>query len=220
MMTLLDRRWLRAAAALVLLTFAARAGEAQAWAYPSFQSPNLTTREFNFGVSTAADAGTAFLFQWREQASSKSQFSLDVGFADPKPSGADNVFFAGGNFAYDLHRSNTEVPLDFLFTAGAGLAAGNNTTVRIPVGVSVGHRFPLDGGVAITPYVHPRASLDFCGGCKGNESQLGLNFDVGGNFELTQTISLRATGFFGGSSRFGDNGFGFSLAWNPPQLKR
>jgi hypothetical protein len=220
MTTVLDRRWIRALGALALLALAGRNAAAQAWAYPSFQPPTLTQREFNFGVASASDAGTSFVFQWREQAGTKSIFWLDVGFADPKPTGADNVFFASGNYGYDLHRANADVPLDFLFTAGAGVAAGNNTVLRIPVGVSIGHRFPLDGGVAITPYVHPRASLDFCGGCRSDESQLGLNFDVGANFELTRVIALRASGFFGGSNRFGDNGIGLSLAWNPPQLKR
>ncbi|MEO7964492.1 MAG: hypothetical protein ABIT38_11375 [Gemmatimonadaceae bacterium] len=220
MSTVLDHRWTRLACALMLSLFAGRNLSAQAWAYPSFQPPTLTPREFNFGVASANDAGTSFVFQWRELATTKSLFWFDGGFADPKATGSDNVFFVSGNYGYDLHRSNADVPLDFLFTAGAGVATGNKTTLRIPVGVSIGHRFPLDGGVAITPYVHPRASIDFCGGCKGDESQLGLNFDLGANFELTRVIALRTSAFFGGSNRFGDNGIALSLAWSPPALKR
>lgn len=218
-----DRSVTRAAGAiaLTLATLAgARDAGAQAWAYPSFQPPAITTREFNFGIAAANDAGTAFVFQWREQAGSKSIFWFDAGFADPKARRADNVFFVSGNYGFDLHRSNVDVPLDFLLTAGAGIATGNNTTLRVPIGVSIGHRFALDGPVAITPYVHPRVSLDFCGGCDGDESQLGLNFDAGANFELTRVIALRASAFFGGSDRFGDNGIAFSLAWTPPGLRR
>lgn len=215
------RRWLRGALpALALTLLGSRAAMAQAWAYPAFQPPAVTTREFNFGVASANDAGTTAVFQWREAAGTKSIFWFDVGLADPEARGLDNVFFVGGNYGYQLHRSNVDVPLDFLFTAGAGVATGNKTTLRVPVGVSIGHRFPLDGGVAITPYVHPRLSLDFCGGCTGDESQIGLNFDVGGNFELTRVIALRASAFFGGSDRFGDNGIALSLAWTPPGLKR
>ena len=78
----------------------------------------------------------------------------------------------------------------------------------------------LESDLAITPYVHPRLSLDFCGGCSGSESQLGISVDVGANFEITRVLALRASAFFGGSDRFGEDGFGLSLAWTPPGLRR
>ncbi|MCC6770155.1 MAG: hypothetical protein IT360_02995 [Gemmatimonadaceae bacterium] len=205
-------------AALVLLL--ARDARAQAWAYPSFQPPATTTREFNFGIADAGSAGTAIVFQWREGYSPRSQFSLDVGFSDPDARGADNVLFVGGQYGYQIAKASADVPLDFLLTAGAGLAFGNKTTLRVPLGVSIGHRFPLDGSLALTPYVHPRVSLDFCGGCKGDESQLGINFDVGANLELTRVLAVRGTAFFGGSDRFGNDGIGISLVWTPPGLRR
>lgn len=205
-------------AALALLV--ARDARAQAWAYPAFQPPAITTREFNVGIADAGSAGTSLVFQWREGYSPRSQFSVDVGFADPKARGADNILFASGQFGYQLAKASADVPLDFLLTAGAGLAFGNKTTLRVPLGVSIGHRFPLDGSLALTPYVHPRVSLDFCGGCKGDESQLGINFDVGANLELTRVLAVRGTAFFGGSDRFGNDGIGISLVWTPPGLHR
>ena len=207
-------------AALALLAFSARSAGAQAWAYPSFQPPATTTREFNFGFADAGGAGTSLLFQWRERAGTRSQLSADFGIADPEGRGRDNVLFLGGQYAYELSRSNRDVPLDFLLTVGAGLAFGNRTSLRLPVGVSIGHRFPLESDLAITPYVHPRLSLDFCGGCSGNESQLGISVDVGANFEITRVLALRASAFFGGSDRFGEDGLGLSLAWTPPGLRR
>ena len=207
-------------AALALLTFSARAAGAQAWAYPSFQPPATTTREFNFGFADAGGAGTSLLFQWRERAGTRSQLSADFGIADPEGRGRDNVLFLGGQYAYELSRSNRDVPLDFLLTVGAGVAFGNQTSLRLPVGVSIGHRFPLESDLAITPYVHPRLSLDFCGGCSGNESQLGISVDVGANVEITRVLALRASAFFGGSDRFGEDGLGLSLAWTPPGLRR
>lgn len=206
--------------ASVLLLSTAGALGAQAWAYPSFQPPTVTSREFNFGIADAGNAGTSVLFQWREGFGSRSQFSMDVGLGDPDGRGLDNVFFIGGQYAYQIARASADVPLDFLFTAGAGVAAGNNTTLRVPVGVSIGHRFPLDGALALTPYVHPRVSLDFCGGCKNDESQVGISFDVGANFELTRVLAIRGTAFFGGSDRFGEDGIGLSLVWTPPGLRR
>jgi hypothetical protein len=217
-------RMARAAIALVItalaFTGASREAEAQAWAYPAFQPPTLTTREFNFGIADAGNAGTSILFQWREGFGTRSQFSLDFGIADPDGRGLDNVVFLGGQFAHQLARSSADVPLDFLFTAGAGIASGNKTTLRVPVGVSIGHRFPLDGALALTPYVHPRVSLDFCGGCSQDESQVGISFDVGANLEITRVLAIRGTAFFGGSDRFGEDGIGLSLVWTPPGLRR
>ena len=203
-------------AALVMLS--ARSAQAQGWAYPSFQPPRITSRELNFGIADGGDAGTSLVFQWREQAAPRSQFSFDIGLADPEARRLDNVLFLGGNFGYQISTATPDVPLDFLLTAGAHAAFGNNTILRIPVGVSVGHRFPLEGTLALTPYLHPRLSLDFCGGCSDDESQIGINFDVGANFELTRALAIRVSALFGGSDRFGDNGIGFSLAWSPPGL--
>lgn len=209
-----------AVAVAVAVCLAASDGQAQAWAYPSFQPPTLTPREFNFGIADAGKAGTSILFQWREGFAPRSQFSLDIGVGDPDARGADNVLFLGGQYAYQIAKASADVPLDFLLTAGAGFAFGNNTTLRVPVGVSIGHRFPLDGTVALTPYVHPRMSLDFCGGCNGDESQIGISFDVGANLELTRVLAIRGTAFFGGSDRFGEDGLGISLVWTPPGLRR
>ena len=197
---------------------------AQAWAYPAFQPPRVMNREFNFGVADAGDAGTSLIFQWREGLSSRSQLGLDVGFADPKAKGNGKLVL-GGQYAYLFTQGNAEMPLDFLGTAGIGFAFGDGgNLVRIPLGVSIGHRFPLDQGFAITPYVHPRASIDICSDCSssgGNETDLGIDFDIGANFEVTKQLSFRVSVLFGGSDTFGDsNGFGLSLAWSPPQLSK
>ncbi len=209
-----------AGAALVMLS--ARSAGAQAWAYPSFQVPTTVSREFNFGIADGGNAGTSVVFQWREGYARRSQFSFDVGVADPTGTGRDNVLFLGGAYAYQLSTATSDVPLDFLLTAGAGFAFGNNTTLSVPLGVSIGHRFPLDGTLALTPYVHPRVSLDICSGCNGDKSQVGINFDIGANLELTRVLAVRGSAFFGGADGYGDdrNGIGISLVWTPPGLKR
>ena len=197
---------------------------AQGWASPSFQPPRVMNREFNFGVADAGDAGTTLIFQWREGLSNRSQLGLDVGFADPEGKGNGKLVL-GGQYGYLFTQGNAEMPLDFLGTAGIGFAFGDGgNLVRIPLGVSIGHRFPLDEGFAVTPYVHPRASIDVCSDCGssgGNETDLGIDFDIGANFEVTKQLSFRVSVLFGGSDTFGDsNGFGLSLAWSPPQLSK
>ena len=219
---MIRRAFARAAVAAV---FAAPvAAGAQAWAYPAFQPPRVMTREFNFGVADAGHAGTSLVFQWREGLSPRSQLSLDVGFADPDGEG-NGKFLLGGQFAGLLTEAKADMPLDFLGTVGLNMALGDGgNLVRVPFGVSIGHRFELDEGFAITPYAHPRISLDICSDCSksgDNETDLGIDFDLGVNFEVTRQLSFRVSALFGGSDTFGDSdGFGISLAWSPPGLSR
>lgn len=200
---------------------AATAG-AQAWNYPSFQQPRTTDREYNFAVADGGDnTGTSFVFQWREGATQGNQLSLDVGLADPDFSG--NKFLIGGTFAHQLVLSNAQVPFDLLFTAGVNGAFGSGSLLRIPVGVSVGRRFPLEGGLAITPYVHPRLAVDVCTSCDRDRSTVGLDFDLGADFQFSPQFSLRFSALFSGSDYFFANSgdaFGLSLAWRPPGLRR
>ena len=200
--------------------------EAQAWAYPAFQPPRVMSREFNFGVADVGDAGTSLVFQWREGISARNQLSFDLGVADPDGDGNSKLLL-GGQFAAMLTEAKADMPLDFLLTAGLNFAAGEGSDlVRVPVGVSVGHRFPLDEGFAITPYVHPRLAIDFCSECSGPEeddssTDLGIDFDLGVNFEVTPRLSFRVSALFGGSDTLGDSdGFGLSLAWTPAGLSK
>jgi len=200
--------------------------DAQAWAYPAFQPPRLTNREFNFGVADAGDAGTSLVLQWREGISPRTQLTGDLGFADPDAKGNGKLLL-GGQFAYLFTQASAEMPLDFLGTGGLGFAFGDGGNIlRIPFGVSVGHRFPLDEGFAITPYIHPRVSIDWCSECGGtdnddSETDLGVDFDLGVSFEVTRQLSFRVSALFGGSDTFGDSdGFGLSLAWTPPGLSK
>jgi len=184
------------------------------------------SREFNFGIADAGDAGTSLIFQWREGLSPRTQLSFDAGFADPDGEGNGKLLL-GGQFAGMLTEASADMPLDFLLTGGLNFAVGDGSDLlRIPFGVSVGHRFPLDEGFAITPYVHPRLSLDMCTDCSGpdgdeSSADLGIDFDLGVNFEVTPRLSFRVSALFGGSDTFGDSdGFGISLAWSPAGLSR
>jgi hypothetical protein len=217
------RRVVARVASVAAFVFPAVAG-AQAWAYPAFQPPRVMNREFNFGVADAGHAGTSLVFQWREGLGPRTQLSFDLGFADPDGKG-NGKFLLGGQFAGLLAEPSADMPLAFLGTVGVNMALGDGgNLVRIPFGVSIGHRFALDEGFAITPYAHPRISLDVCSDCSpdgDNETDLGIDFDLGVNFEVTRQLSFRVSALFGGSDRFSDaDGFGISLAWSPPGLSK
>ena len=207
------------AASAWLLAGPALAG-AQASNYPSFQHPHVVTREWNFGVAEGGAAGPHFIGQWREQVRSAVQLTADVGLSDPDFGRLH--LLVGGALGFRIMQSSSEVPLDLMLTGGVYGAFGSPFNFfRFPFGVTVGHRFPLQGTLALTPYVHPRLSIDFCSSdafC-GNSSELSVNFDVGADLELTRRVSLRATFLFTGSDSFDDDvGFGLSIAWRPPPL--
>jgi hypothetical protein len=192
---------------------------AQAWNYPSFNQPQIMSREFNFGLADGGDlGGTSLVFQWREGLRIRTEMKFDVGFSDPEA--GDAFFIAGAGFGQRLAVATAEMPLDLVLTAGVYGAFGDFNLFRVPIGLSVGHRFPLEGSMAVTPYVHPRVSLDFCSDCPGDDdSDISINFDLGADLELSRQLSLRFAALFAGGDLFGDDdGFGISIAWRPVTL--
>ena len=211
----------RAAFAAALVSAAALPAAAQAYDYPAFQPPRVTTaREFNFGLAGAGDNGTVLAGQWREPLGPGNQFGLDVGFASPD---AGNVLFLGGSFGHQLATSSVTMPLDFMLNVGAGFAhlspdQGNGVTVfRAPIGLVLGHAFPLQGSQAvITPFAQPRLNIMHCGDCGTDKTKLAIDFELGADFKFTPQLSGRVGARFGGKNDYvGDDAFGISLAWRP-----
>jgi len=212
-----------AAVTTVALLALAAPAQAQAWDYPNFQQSHTVDREFNFAVATAGHDGTSFLVQWREGVvPGQQQFSVEAGLATES---GNAIGFFGGTYALQFINQTAQQPLELLGDAGAGLAFGSGGTLfRIPVGVSVGHRFPLQGNLAVTPYIHPDLALGFCSGCgaHGNSrTDLGLGIGFGANLEVTPQIALRLDTSFG-STAFGTSNatVGFGLAWSPMGLRK
>jgi len=215
------RRWLHAVAfgvcgCVALLSIPARVATAQAFTYPSLQLPTASIRDYTAAI--ASGGGTSVLFQWREGIGEGMHVGLDAGFADPKNSSSLRLFI-GGSVGRELLRATGDQPLDLLVTGGVGAAFGGGSTLfRVPVGVSVGHTFMLDDGMSITPYAHPRLSFDVCQGCSGSASRsaVGLDFDLGANFQVNREFGVRAAGSFTGSNRQGSaNAFAVGLNWTP-----
>jgi len=221
MMTLRTTVAFTLGACVAAFTMTERA-DAQASNYPSMQVPTASTRDYTAAVSSGA--GTTALFQWREGWAPRKHWQLDAGLIDRK--GSDNLsLFVGGGIGQEIARAKGDQPLDLLFTAGAGAAFGGGyTLVRIPVGVSIGHTFDLEQGMAITPYVHPRASLDLAssgGRDGGSQSEVSLNFDLGVNFQVNSQFSVRAAAAFTGSELAGaQDTFAIGFNWTPAPLSR
>lgn len=200
---------------------AARA-ESQAANYPSLQLPTASTRDYTAAI--ASGSGTLAIFQWREGAGPGMHLGLDAGVADYNNS-TNLTVFVGGSLGREFLRSAGDQPLDILGTAGVGVGfGGGQSVIRVPVGASIGHTFALEQGMSLTPYVHPRLSLDICSSCRtgsgsGSRSELSLNFDLGANFQVNRQFGLRVAGSFSGSGFYGDDSFAVGFNWTPRGLR-
>lgn len=214
----------RVSVALVALLAASpwRAASAQALSYPALQVPTVVEREYT--AALVGSRGTMLLFQWRELIGGDMHGGLDLGLYDPNRGRDNTALFVAGNLGKQLARAAGDQPLDVLLTAGAGLSlADGRASFRLPVGVSLGHTFPLEQGMAITPFVHPRASIDFCSSCSGrgrSETDVSLNFDVGASFDFNRRLSARVSALFSGSDYFGGDALAIGLTWTPDGLRR
>lgn len=212
-------------AALGAAAFAAVSSTVQAQAanYPAFEVPRIESRALNFAVADGDDWGTQLLFQWREGVSPRMQLGLDAGFGDPE--GFDSYMFLGGNLGYQLTRSNASMPLDVMLTAGInGAFSDPIDVIRVPVGVSVGHRFDLDGAMSITPFAHPRLIIDHCSeDCFGvdDATDFGLGFDIGADFAFNPQAAIRFAISLSNGELFDDqDSFGLGFVWRPASSRR
>lgn len=206
-----------AAAAFTTLTGAA---SAQAWHYPAFQTPEVSTREFNFAVAGGSDYGTTGLVQWREGIGPDTHIGFDLGFASP--SGGSTGFLIGAGIGQQLVRSTQTMPIDLMLTGGLyGDFSSDIGFLRIPIGVVAGHRFPLQNNMALTPYASPRLSIDACiSSCNGVGTNANVNFDVGLNWDINAMLALRGA-FTVGAVGPGpsETGFGFGLVFRPSAVR-
>lgn len=109
---------------------------------------------------------------------------LRVGFVD---GAADDLLSVGGELRSPLVLP--DVPLGLLFTAGAQALVGDADAFGFQAGLSAGYTFTPEG-VAITPYIHPRAAL-----VNGFGPEDDLDFevlaDLGADVELANNVIIR-----------------------------
>lgn len=196
---------------------------AQALNYPALQVPSVATRDYTGAV--VGSRGTMMMFQWREEITREMHVGFDLGLYDPNRTGARTAVFGAANLGKDLMRATREQPLDLLLTAGVGLSiASGRTGFRVPFGVSMGHTFELDEGMAVTPFVHPRASIDLCSSCSSrgrSQTDVSLNFDVGASFDFNRRLSARVAALFSGADQFGaGDAISVGFTWTPDGLRR
>lgn len=106
-------------------------------------------------------------------------------------------------------------PLALSWVTGIGASFDGVTSLRIPVGVSVGAALGPEGGAVLTPYIHPRAALDIstferADGSEDTDTDFDVDVDVGADLELAGRWVIRAGYKIGDNDTFGF-GIGFKM---------
>jgi len=186
----------------LFLTMSAAPLAAQSIVAPGLQPSQLTGREATVALVDAGSAG--LVGQWRQPLSRpKTQLTLEAGLIG-SDGGRSSLILLGAGVAYQLATVSANLPVDVALTGGLGIAAGDGTALSIPVGASVGRRFALEGGIAITPYVHPQLAVSRV----ASNTDLDLNIDLGANVQITPTMAIRLGFSLGESDALA---LGFSL---------
>ena len=197
---------------IVATVFSAAPLAAQAFSYPAMQPARITAREYNFALADGQGT-TSIVFQWREGLGNpKAMFVLDAGVSD---FGNTTAIFLGGGGAYQIATSSADMPFDVLLTGGLGLAFAEDLTfLRIPIGASLGRRFPIDGGFTISPFVHPRIGYTRVSGGGAANSDSDLEVDIGADFEFKPKMAIRLALSMGDS-----DAVAIGFAWTPQGLR-
>ena len=169
---------------------------AQETGTPIFKAPYraFTSHEFGASLSDPGDAADFALEGFYRYGRGNNDFSLRAGFADG--TGALGTrFLIGGDFRTRVVSYSESFPLDGALTVGLGTSLGDGPDLfYIPVGVSLGRRFELEGSkTSFIPYVHPVLVPILGPGPDDVGFALGLGVDV----RFSDRWAIRASGGLG-----------------------
>ena len=189
---------------------------AQAAFYPAMQPSRIAVREYTFAVADLSGGGTALVFQWREGLGRPGlQLTLDGGIVDADVPGAATQLAMGAGLAYQAMTATADLPFDVVLGGGLGITTGQSTTIRVPFGATVGHRFAVDERVAVTPFVSPRLSWNRASGGGATVTDTDIEVDLGASVEFTPMVAMRVAAIIGDNSAFA-----LGLALSPKGLRR
>lgn len=176
---------------------------AQAWDAPGFLPPAADDR---FGVYLLLPEGADFGVAGTFRQTGLINLGVRGGLAKPE-SGSARVF-VGSDIWGMLVNQGSESPFDVAWTVGAGAAFGSGTLARFPAGLSIGREIGA-AGVALVPYVHPRATYQIYANDGVSDSDFRLGADLGLDLRLGERLILR-----GAAALDGDGStVGLGMAW-------
>lgn len=179
-----------------MVALAASDSAAQETGTPIFKAPYRAFTNHEFGVSFSdPGAGVSYALEgFYRYGRGANDFSVRGGFADLNGPGGTRVLL-GGDFRTQILSYSESFPLDGALTVGVGANVGDGPDAYyIPVGVSLGRRFDLEGSkTSFIPYVHPVIVPTFGNGNSDVNFALGLGVDV----RFSQTLAVRVSGGIG-----------------------
>jgi hypothetical protein len=192
---------------LTLIGGAAGAAAAQETGTPIFKAPYRAFTSHEIGLSLS-DPGSVYDFAlegFYRYGRGQNDFSVRGGFANGSGN-LDTKVLLGGDFRTQVLSYSESIPLDGSLTVGFGTSIGDGPDrFFLPVGVSVGRRFDLEGSnTTFVPYAHPVIIPTFGGGDDEVNFALGLGVDI----RFSESWAVRASGALGDL-----DGVGVSLAY-------
>jgi hypothetical protein len=182
-----------AAAVAISVTDAA----AQETGTPMFKAPYraFTNHEFGAAFSDPGEGVSFALEGFYSYGQGENDFGVRAGIADPDGEG-DTRILLGGDFRTRVLHYSESFPLDGALTVGAGLNIGDgDDLVYLPVGLSVGRRFELEGSkTTFTPYAHP-VLVPVLGASGG--SDVGFALGLGVDLRFSEEWAARVSGGVG-----------------------
>lgn len=192
----------------VLVAASAGAGAAQETGTPIFKAPYRAFQNHEFGGSFSdPGSGVSFALEgFYRYGRGPYDFSVRGGFLDYS-GGFGNAVIVGGDFRTQFINYSESFPLDGALTVGIGGTFGDGDDFYlIPIGVSLGRRFNLEGSeTTFVPYAHPVIIPTF-GQSGGSDVNFALGVGVDVNF--ASNLAVRVSGGIGDL-----DGVGISLAY-------
>jgi len=187
-----------------VVTFSATDSVAQETGTPMFKAPYraFTNHEFGAAFSDPGEGVSFALEGFYSYGQGPHDFSIRGGFAELSEEtfngvtiGGGTRILLGGDFRTRVVAYSESFPLDGAITLGVGANVGDGDDLYlIPVGVSLGRRFDLEGSkTTFTPYAHPVLVPRFGGGDSDVDFALGLGVDV----RFSRSFALRVSGGVG-----------------------
>jgi hypothetical protein len=154
----------------------------------------FTSHEFGASFSDPGEGVSFALEGFYRYGRGANDFSVRGGFEDLNGGGGTRVLL-GGDFRTQILSYSESFPLDGALTVGVGANVGDGPDAYyIPVGVSLGRRFDLEGSkTSFIPYLHPVIVPTFGNGNSDVNFALGLGVDV----RFSQTLAVRVSGGIG-----------------------
>ena len=178
-------------AVALLVAAAATGAAAQETGTPVFKAPYRAFNSYEFGgnISFPSGAPDFALEGFYSYGHGSYDLGLRGGFENI-PNGDTRVLL-GADFRTRVLNASDRFPLDGALTLGVGLNAGSGPdVVYIPVGLSLGRRFLLEGSkTSFVPYVEPVVVPALSSGNSDLDFALGFGVDI----RFSNTVDFRVS---------------------------